>query len=136
MRITTVFIVLCVARIAAADPFVGTWKLRPMQSGAIATETIAIDTTATGYRWNYDITLRNNNHVRVTLLIDTTAKTLTVLTADGRQIGVGTYKVTGTNAWRIDSPRLKSSGSISADGKTMSIHDVTPYDATVVFDKT
>ena len=135
MRIIVVLMLL--TRIAGADPFIGTWKLRPTQSGAIATETIAIDTTPTGYRWNYDVTFRKNStHVRVTLLIDTTSKTLTVHTADGHQIGVGTYKVTGTNTWRIDSSRLKSYGSLSADGKTMTIHDIVPYDVSVVFDKT
>src|SRR6476659_9181344 len=95
MRITTVFIVLCLARIAAADPFVGTWKLRPHSDQRIATETIAIDTTATGYKWSYDITARNGNHLQVALLVDTRTKTLTVLTSKGRQIDVGTYKVTG-----------------------------------------
>lgn len=126
---------MLLGRIAAADPFVGTWKLRN-STKHIASETIAVDTTPTGYKWSYDLTLATGQQLTFALLIDTQTRSLTVLTAKGRTIAVGHYQVTGTNAWRIDAPNIKSAGSVAADGRTMTIHEIAPYDATVVFDKT
>jgi len=138
MRIVWMTLVVVALRVGSAwaDPFVGTWKMSSTgKPGGVAAQTIAITSTADGHKWSYDITLANGNHVAFALVTNVKSGTVTMTTTDGKPLGTGQFKKTGDTAWEVDTPKHKSSGSITADGKKMTINQTVPTQTTIVFDK-
>jgi hypothetical protein len=137
MRIVWMTLVLVALRFGSAwaDPLVGTWKMTSQgKPGGVTAQTINITATADGHKWSYDITL-GNNHVAFALVTNVKTGTVTMQTTDGKPLGSGHFKKTGDAAWELDTPKHKSSGSISADGKKMTINQTVPMQVTIVFDK-
>ena len=121
-----------------ADPFVGTWKLRAdqAQKGGLDSFTITVTPTANGHKWAYDIVPKGGKgHLQYTIVTDRKAGKFTMTSADGKVMGEGKLILKGPTEWEVDSPTHKSHGSISADGKTMTVETTAPRAATHVLDK-
>jgi hypothetical protein len=133
---TVVLVILGVGS-AWADPFLGVWKMNTdgKSHGAITAQTITVTATADGHKWSYDTTLANGRHVQYALLTNVKAGTVTMQTADGKVLATGHFKKTGDAAWEVDAPKHKSTGSIGADGKKMTVVMTVPMQVTLVFDK-
>ena len=137
MRIVWMTLVLVALRFGSAwaDPLVGTWKMTSQgKPGGVTAQTIAITATDDGHRWSYDITL-GNHHVAFVLVTNIKKGTVTTQTTDGKPLGTGSFKKTGDTAWELVTLKHKSTGSISADGKKMTINQTVPMEATIVFEK-
>lgn len=121
--------------VAAADPFLGTWKMEPNDKAGVKAQVVTVTATDVGHKWSYDITLSNGKPFQVVILTNLKTGEVTLQSKDGKTFGTGHFKKTGDMAWEVEMQGHKSSGSISADGKKMTVNQTSPTTATVVFDK-
>jgi hypothetical protein len=123
----------------AADPFLGVWRSNPAKSKlggrATVTETITVKAAPKGHKWSYDIELSDGRRVHFWLVTDIAAGTVTLYMPDGQVMGTGSVRKTGPTSWELETPKHKSRGSLSADGKTMTVVQTLPEPSTIVLDK-
>ena len=134
-----VFVLLCAGAAAAADPFLGVWKLNPAKSkgegGVVAGQTVTVTLAPAGHTWSYDTELKSGKHLHSSVVTNVKAGTLTMHGPDGKLLGEGKLTKLGPTAWEVVTPKHQSTGSISADGKTMTVVQTKPSAMTMVFDK-
>jgi hypothetical protein len=121
-----------------ADPFVGTWKLRPDDKAAQRYDSFTIVVTASGagHKWSYDFALKGNpKHMKMVIVTDRKAGTYKMMTEDGKPLGEGKLIIKSPLEWELEGPNHKSHGSVSADGKTLTSVTTAPMPATHVFEK-
>ena len=121
--------------VAAADPFLGTWKMETNDKSGFKSQVVTITATDVGHKWSYDLTLANGTAMQIVLMTNVKTGDVTMESKDGKKLGSGHFKKTGDAAWEVDMPSHKSSGSISADGKKMTIKQTVPAQTTIVYDK-
>jgi hypothetical protein len=122
--------------LALADPFVGTWKLRAENNPRLESMVITVTATDVGHKWSYDIGMKGApKHVKYAILTDRKAGKFKMVAEDGKVMGEGKLIIKGPTEWEIDAPDHKSHGSISADGKVMTVNTTAPMAATHVLDK-
>jgi hypothetical protein len=131
----TVVLVSLFVGVAAADPFVGVWKMQPNDKSGFKAQLVTVTATDIGHKWSYDITLSNGSPLQIVLLTNVKTGEVTLQSKDGKTVGTGHFKKTGDAAWDVETPGHKSSGSISADGKKMTIQQTLPVATTIIYDK-
>jgi hypothetical protein len=121
-----------------ADPFVGTWKLKPDDKAAQHYDSFVITVTSTdvGHKWSYDLVLKSNpKHMKFVIVTDRKAGTFKMMSEDGKVMSEGKLIIKGAMTWELEGPNLKSHGNLSADGKTMTSVTTAPQPATHTFVK-
>ena len=119
-----------------ADPFVGTWKLRPEKNSKLESMVVVVTATDVGHKWSYDMAMKDMpKHIKYTIVTDRKAGKFKLVAEDGRMMSEGKLTIKGPTEWETEGPNHKSHGSISADGKTMTVNTSVPMPATHVLDK-
>jgi len=122
--------------LALADPFVGTWKLRPDKGkSGFESYVVTVTATASGHKWSYDFVVKGmGQHMKAVILTDRKAGTFKYLDEGGKLVAEGKLVMKSPTEWETEGT-LKSRTSLSADGKTMTVVNTAPQPNTLVLDK-
>jgi hypothetical protein len=131
----TLVLLLLFVGVAAADPLVGVWKMQPNGKAGVKSQVVTVTATDVGHKWSYEVVLINGKPFQMELLTNLKTGEITMQGKNGKPFGAGHFKKTGDAAWEVELQDHKSSGSISADGKTMTVKETSPTVATIVLDK-